>query len=114
MKFHENLNDFNRLFAARWLSIFPEGVKAYEMDDGTLLFRGPVPIPSDLKHVGTHVAVSVEPDVAAALESASASEREEMHDRLIESLGGQVQVRYDPNNIGLYALDIVGKMNLFR
>ena len=58
--------------------------------------------------INTHVAVSLEKDVHATLQAASEAEREEMTARLLTNLGAQVKIRYDANNIGPYAMDIVG------
>lgn len=114
MKLYTNLSEFNRCFADALLPSFPAGVQALQSDDGTLLFRGPIPHPDDPTHVGTHVAVSLGKEVGAALSEASPADREEMAEILISSLGSQVQAQYDPTKIGPFALDVVGTMNILR
>lgn len=114
MKLYANLSDFNRRFADALLPAFPANVQALQSDDGTLLFRGPIPRADDQTHLGTHVAVSLDTEVRAALSEASPVDREEMVDILISNLGTQVQFQYDPNKVGSSVLDIVGKMNILR
>lgn len=110
MQLNENLSDFNRRFADELLPSFPANVKALQSEDGTLLFRGPIPLADDPNHIGTHVAVSLDTEVKAALAQASPAEREEITQNLINNLGTQVRFQYDPNKIGLFALDVVGNM----
>lgn len=114
MKLYANLNEFNRRFADALLPSFPAAVQALQSDDGTLLFRGPIPLPDDPMHVGTHVAVSLNKDVWTALSQASPADSEEMTEILISSLGSQVQMQYDPSKFGPFALDVVGTMNILR
>lgn len=112
MKLFANLSEFNRRFADALLPTFPAGVQAFQSEDDTLLFRGPIPLPDDPTHVGTHVAVSLDSDVKAALGEASPADRKEMTEILISSLGTQVQMQYDSTKFGPFALDVVGKMNI--
>lgn len=112
MKFTENLNEFNRRFADEWLRVFPSEVEAVEADDGMLCFRGPTPMNST--HIGTHVAVTLDKEVKAALRNASTLDRETMTNILIDSLGTSLHVQYDPNKIGQFALDIVGDMSILE
>jgi hypothetical protein len=114
MKLYANLSEFNRRFADALLSAFPADVQALQSDDGTLLFRGPIPLADDQTHIGTHVAVSLDKEVRAALSDASPADREEMIEILISNLGTQVRFQYDPSKIGPFALDVVGKMNILR
>ena len=114
MKLYANLSEFNRRFADALLPSFPASVQALQSDDGTLLFRGPIPIPDDPMHVGTHVAVSLDKDVWAALKEASPVDREEMIEILISSLGSQVQMQYAPGKFGPFALDFVGTVTILR
>ena len=71
MKFTTDLTEFNRRMAEALKPTFHAVIKPVQSEDGTLLFRGPVPIADDPNHVGTHVAVSLDKDVLAALEAAS-------------------------------------------
>ena len=114
MKFTTDLTEFNRRMAEALKPTFHAAIKPVQPEDGTLLFRGPVPIADDPNHVGTHVAVSLDKDVLAALEAATPSEREEMTENLISNLGTQVRVQYNSNKIGPYALDVVGTMRIVR
>ena len=114
MKLYTNLSAFNRRFADVLLPSFPAGVHAFQSNDGTLLFRGQIQLPDDPAHIGTHVAVSLDKDVCAALSEASPVDREEMTEILIISLGGQVQAQYDPSKVGPFALDVVGTLNILR
>jgi hypothetical protein len=114
MKLYANLSEFNRRFADALLPVFPAGVQALQSEDGTLLFRGPIPTADDPNHVGTHVAVSLDSDVKAALSEALPADREEMTEILISSLGTQVQMQYDPSKFSPFALDVVGKINILR
>jgi hypothetical protein len=110
MKLTENLSDFNRRLADDMRSTFAPSVKPYQSEDGTLLFRGPISGHKDPKHIGTHVAVSLDQEVIDALKKAEALEREEMIDNLLNSLSTQVKTLYSPNSIGLDTLEIVGTM----
>ena len=114
MKLVGELSEFNRRMAEELLMTFPPNVKPVQSEDGTLLFRGPIPLLDDPKHVGTHVAVSLDSEVCAALDAASKVDREEMIANLIASLGTQVKEQYAPNKIGLDALDVVGTMRMLR
>ncbi len=114
MKLNSNLSDFNRRFADALLPAFPANVQALQSDDGTLLFRGPIPLAEDQTKIGTHVAVSLDKQVAATLGLATPSDREEMTEILINNLGGQVRYQYNPHKIGSYALDVVGTMSILR
>jgi hypothetical protein len=105
-----NLNEFNKRFADVMLRFFSPEVEAMEDAYGMLCFRGPVPVPNDPAHVGTHVAVTLEKEVVEALAIATPVEREEITQHLIDNLGGQIRIQYDPTKIGPYALDIVGTM----
>jgi hypothetical protein len=111
---HSNLSEFNRLFADALLPAFPANVQAIQSEDGTLLFCGSIPLADDQTHVGTHVGVSLDKEVQAALGEAEPADREEMIKILINNLGTQVRCQYDSSKIGLHALDIVGKMNILR
>lgn len=112
MKFDANLNEFNRRFAEALLPTFPGNTKAVQSDDGTLLFRGPIPLANDQSHIGTHVAVSLDKEVSAALNAAVPTDREEMTEILINNLGSQVRTQYNPAKIGVIALDVVGTMRI--
>jgi hypothetical protein len=114
MKLSADLNEFNRRFAEVLLPSFPAGIVPMEDAYGMLCFRGAVPNHDNPKHIGTHVAVTLEEDVIAALNIASPAEREDITRHLIESLGAAIRIQYDPNRIGLYALDIVGTMESVR
>ena len=114
MKLYTNLSDFNRRFADALLPAFPANVQALQSDDGTLLFRGPIPLAVNQTQIGTHVAISLDKEVMAALSEASPSDREEMMEILISNLGTQTRCKYNPNKIGHYALDIVGKVDILR
>jgi hypothetical protein len=114
MNLTANLNDFNRRMAESLASTFPPGVKPMQSEDGGLLFRGPTATTNDPKHIGTHVAVSLQKDVVAALDAASPAELKEMTENLLNSLGAQVQAQYNPTAIGQYAIDVVGTMEIAR
>ena len=114
MKLYTNLSDFNRRFADALLPTFSDGVQALLSDDGTLLFRGPIPFADDQTHIGTHVAVSLDNEVMVALSEASPADREEMTAILISNLGTQVRCKYNPSKVGTFALDVVGEMNIIR
>ncbi|KHA80273.1 hypothetical protein NC77_02440 [Janthinobacterium lividum] len=105
-----SLNEFNKRFADVMLPFFSVEIEAMEDAYGMLCFRGPIPVPNNPAHVGTHVAVTLEKEVAEALANATPVEREEITQHLIENLGWQIRIQYDPAKIGLYALDIVGTM----
>lgn len=114
MTFNTELTEFNRRMAEALKTTFYPAIKPVQSEDGTLLFRGPIPIADDPNHVGTHVAVSLDKDVLVALEAASPSEREEMTENLISNLGTQVRVQYNSNKVGPDALDVVGTMGIVR
>ncbi|WP_332774537.1 hypothetical protein [Polaromonas sp.] len=114
MNLTENLGDFNRRMADELRGTFAATVKPFQSEDGGLLFRGPIEGNADPHHVGTHVAVSLEKDVHAAMEAASPEQREEMVGIFLSNLGTRVKMQYDPKKIGQYALDIVGTMRTLR
>ena len=114
MQFDANLNDFNRRLADAVITIFPDGVRPLQSIDGALNFRGPIPTKNDPEHVGTHVAVSLDNEVTAALEKASTCDRESMMGILIENLGTRIRMKYDKDQIGAFALTIVGRMSIFK
>jgi len=110
MKLTENLSDFNRRMADELRSTFAFSVKPYQTEEGALVFRGPIAGHKDPKYVGTHATVSLEKEVVAALASAEPSRREEIIVNLLSNLGTQVKAQYGPNNVGSYALQVVGTM----
>ena len=111
MNIHQNLSELNRRLAESLASSFETNVVPYESgDDGSLLFRGPITNDSDPKYIGTHVAVSIEPDVYAALEAALEVDRKELIERLVDNLGTQVKVKYHPGRVGQFAVKVVGTM----
>lgn len=112
MNLHTELSEFNRCLANALLPEFGPDIRAMQSGEGVLYFRGPIPVPEDPNHVGSHVAVSLAPDVRAALDQASSTERAEMTENLIESLGGQIRAQYNPNKHGEFALDFVGTMGM--
>lgn len=109
MTLNQKLNEFNQRFAAELLPSFPKGIVAMEDDSGMLCFRGVIPNSGDSKH-GTHVTVTLEDDVVAALALASPAEREDITQHLIDNLGASIRIQYHPDKIGKYALGIVGTM----
>lgn len=111
MEFTDKLSEFNRRMADVLRPTFASSVSPYQTEDGALVFRGPIVGHKDLHHVGTHVHISLEKDVLAALDNAERSRREEMIQDLITNLGTQVRMQYDPNNIGPYALSVTGTMH---
>ena len=114
MQLSKKLGDFNRRMSDELRGTFSSEVESFESHDGALLFRGPIQGHKDPQHIGTHVAVSLEEDVRAAMEEALPAEREEMIQIFLNSLGSQVIIKYDPKNIGPYALDVVGTMRTLR
>ena len=114
MKLDTDLNEFNRRFAEEMLPFFPDNVEACQSDDGTLLFRGPIPNSDDGAHVGTHVSVELAEDVKAALENAGPPDRKEMIENLISNLGGQIRARYDRSFVGQFALPIKGNIAILK
>ena len=114
MNLSADLNQFNRRIAEALRNAFAHAVHPVQAEDGTLLFRGPVPTADDPKHIGTHVAVSLQGDVIVALAAAPPEEREEMLTILVENLTTQIEALYNPSKIGLDALDIVGTMRILR
>jgi hypothetical protein len=112
MKLTQDLNDFNKQFAEVLLPFFPNGIEAYQDEYDLLLFRGKIPNSNDPDHVGSHVVVKLEKDVKEALEKASPAERNEMTKNLISNLGTQIRAQYDQNNIGQFALKVVGNMRI--
>ncbi|MRV73567.1 hypothetical protein GJ700_17785 [Duganella sp. FT92W] len=110
MNLTTNLNEFNKRFAEVMRPFFSAEIEAMEDAYGMLCFRGPIPIPNNPAHVGTHVAVTLEKEVIEALASATPAVREEITQHLIDNLGCQIRIQYDPARIGPYALDIVGTM----
>lgn len=114
MQLNENLSEFNRRFADALLPSFPANVRALQSEDGTLLFRGPIPVADNPMHIGCHVSVSLDEEVKVALNQASPVDREEMIQNLLNNLGTQVRFQYDPTKIGRVALDVVGNMGIIR
>ena len=114
MKFREELGEFNRQFAAALRDAFAPEITPVEDERGVLYFRGPIPIPNNPRHIGSHVAVSLDEDVQAALDRASPSERAEMTENLIESLGGQIRAQYNPHKHGEFAVSVSGTMSVVR
>lgn len=104
MTLTEKLSDFNRRMADELRGTFAATVKPFQSEDGTLLYRGPIQGAKDPHHVGTHVAISLEGEVHAAMEVASPEEREELVGIFLSNLGTRVKMLYDPNKIGQYAL----------
>lgn len=105
-----SLNEFNKRFADAILPFFSADIEAMEDGYGMLCFRGPIPVANNPAHVGTHVAVTLEKEVTEALAIATPAVREEITQHLIDNLGWQIRIQYDPAKIGPYALDIVGTM----
>ena len=114
MNLTKNLGEFNRRMAEELRGTFATNVEPFESEDGTLLFRGPIEGHKDPRHVGTHVAISLEKDVHVAFNNASPEEREEMTQIYLSNLGTQVKAQYNPNKIGPYALDVVGTMRVLQ
>lgn len=112
MHLTRNLSAFNRRMVEELQGTFAANVEPFESEDGTLLFRGPIEGHKDPHHIGTHVSVSLEKDVRAALENAWPEKREEMTQIYLSNLGTQVKAPYDPKKIGPYALDVVGTMRV--
>lgn len=110
MNLSEKLSDFNCRMVEEVNGTFARNVVPYQMDDGTLLFRGPIQGDVDPKYTGTHVAVSLEAAVHAALVDATLGECEEITQALLANLGTQVKLQYHPTTIGPYALAVVGTM----
>ena len=111
MNIHKDLSELNRRLAESLASSFEANVIPYESgDDGSLLFRGPITNVSDPKYIGTHVAVSIERDVHAALEAASEVDRKDLIDRLVDNLGTQVRVGYHPEQVVQFAMKVIGTM----
>lgn len=77
---------------------------AYDM----LCFRGAILIPNNPAHVRTHVAMTLEKAVTEALASLTPAVREGITQHLINNLGWQIRIHYDPAKIRPYALNIVG------
>ena len=114
MNLTKNLNAFNRRMVAELQGTFVSNVEPFESEDGTLLFRGPVEGHENPDHIGTHVAISLDKDVRAALESASSEKREEITQIYLSNLGTQVKMQYNPKKIGAYALDVLGSMRVLQ
>lgn len=114
MKLSKNLSEFNLRMVAELQDTFTSTVEPFETEDGTLVFRGPIDGHADPSHVGTHVAVSLDDEVHAAIQSATPEEREEIIQVFQSNLGTQVKCLYHPKKIGTYALDIVGTMKTLR
>ncbi len=114
MNLTNNLSDFNRRMADELRGTFAATVKPFQSEDGGLLFRGPIEGSEDPHPIRTHVAVSLEKDVHAAIEAASHEQREEMMDIFLSNLGTRVKRQYNPKKIGQYALDVVGTMRTLR
>ena len=114
MHLTKNLGEFNRRMVEKLWGPFAANVEPFESEDGTLLFRGLIEGHKDPRHIGTHVAVSLEKDVHVALDNASPEKREEMTQIYLSNLGTQVKVQYNPKKIGPYALDVVGTMRILQ
>ena len=84
-----------------------------QSEDGALLFRGPVCSGNDPARIRTHVMISLDKEVIAALGVASPAEREEMTNILIDNLGTQVKTQYN-HKLGEYALHVVGTVTILR
>lgn len=112
MKLSENLNAFNRRMAEELRSTFASSVNPYETEHGYLVFRGPIEGHADPNHIGTHVAVSLTAEVQRAFAAASHAEREELTKVFLSNLGTRVKCEYHPRQIGPYALDVVGTMEV--
>lgn len=110
MELTDKLSEFNRRIADALRNTFAPSVKAYQTEDGALVFRGPIVGHRDPEHVGTHVHVSLEKEVLAVLDSAKPARREEMMQDLLANLGTQVRMQYDPDKVGPYALSVTGTM----
>ena len=110
MNLSKNLNDFNRRMVEELRGTFAANVTPFQTEDEMLVLRGPIEGHEDPKHIGTHVAVSLDQDVRHAMELASIAQREEMTQTLLSNLGTQVKYQYHPQKIGLYALDVIGTM----
>jgi hypothetical protein len=111
VKLYTALSPFNSRLAEVLIPTFPAGAHAAEDGDGTLLMRVPTPSPTHPDHIGSHVAVSLEKSVREALETASVPDRELMMQTLVDSLASQIQIQYNPNAVGQFAMDFVGTMN---
>lgn len=114
MNLSKDLSDFNHRMVKELEKSFASNVEPYQMDGGTLVFRGPIEGHPDPKHIGTHVAVSLDADVRRAMESANPAERDEMTQIFLANLGTRVKIEYHPTKIGLDALDIVGTMRTLK
>lgn len=112
MKLNKNLNEFNQRLADDLLPSFPDGIKAVQSEDETLLFRGVCPNSDDPNHVGSHVAVDLTQEVKEAIKNSSPANNEEMIEDLISNLGTQVRATYNKDHIGRYALSITGGMEI--
>ena len=114
MNLTKDLSEFNRRMAEELRGTFSANVEPFESEDGTLLFRGPIEGHKDPRHIGTHVAVTLEKDVHDALNNASSEIREEITQIYLSNLGTQVKAQYNAMNIGSYALDVVGSMRVLH
>lgn len=114
LKLSKNLSEFNLRMATELRGTFTPTVQPFETEDGTLVFRGPIDGHTDPSHVGTHVAVSLDDEVHAAIQSTTPEEREEIIQVFLSNLGTQVKCLYHPQKIGKDALDIVGTMKTIR
>ncbi|MBV5293400.1 MAG: hypothetical protein JZU58_13725 [Curvibacter lanceolatus] len=114
MNLTTELGEFNRRMAHALAGTFDPSVKPVQSEEGTLLFRGPIPTSDDPRHIGTHVAVSLENEVKAALDASTPDEREAMIENLVCSLSTQVQAQYHSSKIGPYALDVVGTIRIVQ
>ena len=113
MKFSADLSKFNRRMAEALRQLFAADVHPVQSEDGTLSFRGPDSSGNDPTPVGTHVKISLDKEVIAALGVASPAEREEMTNILIDNLGTQVKTQYN-HKLGEYALHVVGTVTILR
>lgn len=108
MNLSKTLNDFNRRMVEELRGTFAANVMPFQTEDEMLVFRGPIEGHDYPKHIGTHVAVSLDNEVRNAMELASIAQREEMTQTLLSNLGTQVKCQYHPQKIGQYALDVIG------
>ena len=114
MKLSKNLSAFNCSMANELKNTFASNVEPFQMEDGMLVFRGPIEGHVDPKHIGTHVAVSLDDTVIKALITSFPAERTAMTEILLDNLGTQVKCQYDPKKVGPYSLDVVGTMDTIR
>ena len=102
------LSELNSKIASALSTVFAPEIQPVQNEFGHLLFRGPVTGIDGSIHTGTHVIVAIDQDVLEVLDAAELARRGEMVERLVLSLGTQVRVKYNKEQIGQYALRIVG------